>query len=219
MSDALVKKGDPRETEKKLAELRQKVASKVDRWANAVKISMSIPDKIVRLEGEQWEEDGKRWEMKDGIKRSISALNHARMPWWCPKCSKPMNHKFDRKFYYIRGWCFNCNVDFEGQMRIDGTYEAFEKRLMWENEKALLRDKLQEYRDYIENFTPPTMVFEDGRYEQLAPISAFVELFESIEKDGELLAARLEAMNREEQHELDAQSNRETGDELSTKAV
>lgn len=199
MSESYVKKADPRELEQQLDELRKKVSTKVDKWANVIKVSYSIPSKVDRVEGERWEDDGKWWEMKDGVKRSISALSGARMPWWCPKCNKPMNHKFDRKFYFLRNMCFNCNVEFEGQMRIDGTYDAFEKRMMWENEKSFIRDKLQEYTDYIRNFTPPTLVYEDGRYEQLAPREAFAQLFEEIEKDGELLAARLQFMLEEEQ--------------------
>jgi hypothetical protein len=186
------------ELEAKLTEIRKNVAGKMDKWANRLQISMATKPNIVRVEGERWEEDGKTWYLQGGIKKSISLLEHSRMPHWCPRCSLPMNHRFDRKFYYLRGHCFNCNVEIEGQMRLDGTWEAFEKRMLRENEKAFLRDKIQENIDYIKNFRPPQAHFSDGRWEEIAPLSSFSELFERIEKDIEFMVGRLEQIQKEE---------------------
>jgi hypothetical protein len=146
----------------KLDEVRANVGKKMDKWANRLQVSMAFTPKVQRVEGERWTENGKLWEMKGGIKMSITHSEQARMPWWCPKCSKPMNHRFDRKFYYLRGMCYNCNVDWEGQMRIDGTFAAFEKRMLRENEKAFLRDKIEEHLTYIKEFKEPTVHFENG---------------------------------------------------------
>ena len=56
---------------------------------NALKVSMHIPEKIKRKEGDTWtDHDGKEWEMKGNIARSITKLGGAKMPWWGPKCSK-----------------------------------------------------------------------------------------------------------------------------------
>jgi hypothetical protein len=202
-----------------IEELRNNVAHKLEKWSNVIQVSMAISPKIERIEGERWEEDGKWWEMRGGIKRSITSLSGARMPWWCPKCSKPMNHRFDRKFYYLRNMCYNCNIDFEGQMRLDGTYDAFEKRMVRENEKAFLRDKIVEYREYIDNFSPPTAVYEDGRYEQLAPRSVFEPLFEDIIKDADILVARLEAIAQEELNEFRVTEGTEKQSEVQSDDV
>ena len=196
-------KRDKAVTEEKLEEVRNMVAAKMNKWSSAISVSMAFTPTILRVEGERWEEEGKAYELKNGVKQSIPRMMNVRMPWWCPKCSQPMNHKYDRKFYYLRDMCYNCNIEFEGQMRINGTYEAFEKRIMRENEKAFIRDKLQEYRDYIEGFTVPTQVYEDGRWERLAPKAIFEQLFEEIRADGDLLAARLEVIAQEEAHELE----------------
>ena len=207
MSDeGLIHKPSPGEYEQKISEMRNKLSSKLDRWANTLQFSMYTPEKVQRAEGDQWEEDGKRWEMKAGIKTSITSLIGARMPFWCPKCSISMTHKFDRKFYFLRGWCYNCNIDFEGKMRVDGTWADFEKRTMRENEKAALRDKLTEYYEYIRDFTAPTIIYEDGRFDQLASREVFQPMFDDILADADILIARLEAIAQEEQHELDGTS-------------
>lgn len=184
--------------ELKLDEIRNGVASKMKSWADRVQISMATTPQIQRVEGEHWKEDGKLWTVKDGAHQSISILSETRMPIWCPKCSLPMNHRFDRKFYFLRGHCFNCNVDIEGEMRINGTWEVFEKRLVRENEKAFLRDKINEHMEYIRTFKEPQIHFQDGRWEKLASISDFKELFETLEKDIDFMLARLEYMKKEE---------------------
>jgi hypothetical protein len=191
------------EMEQKLTEIRSNVSAKLNKWADRVQVSMHFVPNIPRLEGERWTEDGKQYIMKGGVKQSVSLLQDARMPWWCPRCSKPMNHRFDRKFYYLRNWCFDCNVEVEGQMRIDGTYEAFERRLCRENEKAFLRDKIQQHLDYIRTFKLPQVHFSDGRWEQLGSIDIFEAKFAELEKDIEFCQARIEAIQLEEQEEAD----------------
>jgi hypothetical protein len=191
-----------REMETKLDEIRAQVGRKMDKWANRLVVSMSPNPQIKRVEGERWKEGNKEWIMKDGIKQSVSLLESARMPWWCPKCSISMSHRFDRRFYYLRGWCYNCNIEWEGKMRLDGTWPAFEKRAVRENEKSYLREKIKEHQEYMRTFKVPTAHFEDGRYEELAPLSQFKGLFEELEKDIELCLDRLEQIAREEQEEV-----------------
>ena len=52
--------------------------------------------KVHHEEGDIWEEDGRQWTIKDGIKQNITKLDKAkkshRMPIFCPDCSKPMNY-------------------------------------------------------------------------------------------------------------------------------
>jgi hypothetical protein len=189
------------EVQQKVEGIRNDIAKKMTKWADRIQVSMAFTPKIKRVEGERWTENDKRYEMRDGIKQSISLMQEVRMPWWCPKCSKPMNHRFDRKFYYLRGWCFNCNVDIEGQMRFDGTYEAYEKRLLRENEKSYLRDKIQERMDYIRTFKIPQVHFQDGRWEELATMDMFADLFQELEKEIDWCQARLEFLMQQDQEE------------------
>jgi hypothetical protein len=198
-----VKKENPAVVEAKIEEMRNKLAGKMSKWANAIHVSQYVPDKIERKEGEIWRDrNGKKWEMKGGVPQSISTLQDARMPFWCPDCSKPMNHRLDRKFYYLRGWCFDCNIEWEGKMRVEGTWEAFERRMVRENEKAFLRDKIDEVLCYIRDFTEPQMHFEDGRWEKLATKAQFQQQFDMLLADVEIMENRLDAILKEEQEEL-----------------
>ena len=49
-------------------------------------------------EGDVWEESGKTWTIKNGIKQNITKLDYlkkqARVPLSCPKCEKSMKHRF-----------------------------------------------------------------------------------------------------------------------------
>ena len=187
-----------KEMEEKLSSIRAGLAVKINKWADRIQVSMAHTPKIDRVEGETFTEYGKSYIIKNGIKQAVSVTQDARMPWWCPKCSKPMNHRFDRKFYYLRNWCYNCNIEWEGQLRIDGKWEAFEKRMVRENEKAFLRDKIQEHQDYIRTFTVPTVYFENGGFERLADISMFEQKFSELEADIEFCINRLEQIAEEE---------------------
>jgi hypothetical protein len=171
------------------------------KWADRLIVSMATTKQISRQEGERWEEDGKMWELKDGVRQTVTKLIDARMPWWCPRCSKSMSHKLDRKFYYLRGWCFNCNTEVEHEMRLAGTWDAYEKSLVRANEMAFLRDKIEERLAFIKEWKPPTLYFEDGRYEELAPAVEFTSMMETVEKDIEFMLRRLEVIAQEEEAE------------------
>lgn len=199
-----------REMEQKLSEIRARVTDKVEKWADRIQVSMHYAPTVIRQEGERWEENGKTYEMKDGIKQAVSWAQSARMPWWCPRCSKAMSHRFDRKFYYLRGWCYNCNIDVEGQMRLDGTYEKFEKQIMRANEVAFLKDKIEGHLTYIREFKEPTVYFEDGRYEVIATIDQFQGTFDELLADVEFMLQRLEVIKQEEEAERLAEMQNES---------
>lgn len=191
--------------ETKLTEIREKVGKKMNKWADRISVSMAFEPQVDRVEGEIWTDSkGHKWIKMDGTHRQYSTLQDARMPWWCPKCSVSMNHRFDRKFFYLRGWCYNCNIEWEGKLRLEGKWEEFEKRTMRENEKSYLRDKITEHKEYIRTFKVPQMHFGDGRWEKIAELSDFTMLFEELEKDCELCVRRLEVIAAEEKTEQEA---------------
>jgi hypothetical protein len=132
----------------------------------ALKVSMYTPKKIPRKEGDVWEVDGKEWTMKNGIKTSISKLQTAKMPWWCPQCDKTMNDKLDRKFYYKRGKCHACVLADETEMRINGTWDAYERKMMYANSIANAKDMLDQFKSMKEEISNPQIHFQDGRFEE-----------------------------------------------------
>ena len=88
-------------------------------------------------EGDVWVENKKTWTIKDGIKQSISKMDKIKkeifMPLCCPKCSKVMKKRLDKPNYKIHKMCFDCVIDFEHKLRIEGKYEDYIKTLKLKN--------------------------------------------------------------------------------------
>jgi Pyruvate/2-oxoacid:ferredoxin oxidoreductase delta subunit len=85
-------------------------------------------------EGDVWEEDSRKWTIKNGIKQNVTKLDKAKaqihLPLFCPECSKVMKHRYDKQFYIQYNRCFNCQVDFETDIRKKGLWEEYEKNII-----------------------------------------------------------------------------------------
>lgn len=115
-----------------------------------------------RNEGDVWEDtNGKKWTKKDGIIQSISKLDFARTPLFCPVCESAMSHRIDTKFWRLRNKCMGCVVKEETKMRKEGTWEAYEKENIRLNHIAILTDKIIELREAHDSFTPPEYILAD----------------------------------------------------------
>ena len=75
-------------------------------------------------------------------------MQSIRMPWFCPKCKKAMKKKLDDKFWRLVNHCFDCQVEMENRLRIEGTFEEYAKTKMLENQKAYLKDLEQSIDDF-----------------------------------------------------------------------
>lgn len=115
-----------------------------------------------RTEGEMWEDvDGRKWTVKNGVKQSISKLETAKTPWFCPKCNKVMNHKIDDKFWRIRGHCFDCNIKAEMEIRKAGKWKEYEETLLKRNFIAEMKDTLKELEHTREHLSAPEFIHFD----------------------------------------------------------
>ena len=58
---------------------------------------------ITRVEGDIWEEKGKQWTIKHGIRRTVNKLDFARkvnrIPFKCPSCVNKLTHLAHKKMY------------------------------------------------------------------------------------------------------------------------
>ena len=126
-------------------------------------------------EGDVWEESGKTWTIKNGIKQNITKLDTAkkatRVPLTCPKCGGTMKHHLSKKMYKVHGFCFDpCTVEMEANLKKAGLYEDYEKRMMSGNLKA--------FADDIESWALETLstsdnfVTEDGTIENWGGMSS-----------------------------------------------
>lgn len=171
-------------TRRKIAEVMKKTDSRV--------VTGWRPPTIERKEGDTWEdENGKTWERRNGINQSISKLQDAKTPWFCPQCEKTMGHNLDNKVYHQYGFCYECFIAEDHKQRLSGEYEKIQRQKMRANEKAFLKDKISEWEHFLKEFTVPTMYYQDGTYEKLTPEVAFNELKEKIQADLEFMQERL----------------------------
>ena len=94
--------------------------------------------------------EGKKEDLGGKTRKSelTDIMASVRMPWFCPKCDKAMSKRLDDKFWRMMGHCFNCQVDMENKMRIEGVFEDYAKTKMLENQKAQLKDLEQSLDDF-----------------------------------------------------------------------
>ena len=123
-----------------------------------------------KSEGDIWEERGKTWTIKNGIRQNITKLDLARMllrmPISCPKCNSRMKHKFDKGCWEIMKHCFDCHVKWETKMRIDGTREQFMSEKHSKNMDSLIKDVESEYNQWLDSREGKEYITEAGTFEK-----------------------------------------------------
>ena len=87
---------------------------------------------VARKEGDIWEEDGRKWTIKDGIRQNVTKMDRAKKaylkPLMCPKCDKIMNKGADPGYYNQFGHCFKCFKKFETYMKATNMWDGFVKK-------------------------------------------------------------------------------------------
>ena len=122
-----------------------------------------------RNEGDVWEENGKKWTIKNGLKQTVTKHDKLRemvnMPLTCPKCKNAMKPtKLNKKMWNIHSQCFNCTVEHETYLKGTGQYEEYAKKLMNANKNSFVNDYEQAVEAYI-NDTGDTFMSEAGDVE------------------------------------------------------
>jgi len=62
------------------------------------------------------------------------------MPLFCPNCGSLMNKRNDVKMYKIHKTCFDCVIEMEHKLRIEGKYEEYEKNMIASNAENYFDD-------------------------------------------------------------------------------
>ena len=89
-----------------------------------------------------------REEEQKRINEKLEATKEARLPWFCPDCKRVMKRNIDEKMWYLHGHCFECQIEIENRMMIEGTFDEYEKKKVNANKLAWIRDKKQEIIDF-----------------------------------------------------------------------
>jgi len=130
---------------------------------------------------EEKHKDGDVWTDRDGIewiqkgaskisKRLYDIRESTRQI--CPTCQKDIywsSNKNDQKFFNMTGKCYDCIIEEEHQMRLNGVFDTYEKLKVIRNQRAFLkefRQKIQESLDWMKNKTNQIKYMnEDGSEE------------------------------------------------------
>ena len=100
-------------------------------------------------EGDIWETNGRTWTIKNGIKQNVTKLDKAKkahmLPLLCPKCNSIMKKRLDKQYYNIHKTCFNCVVDMEHELKKQGKWEEYERKL--HNDE--IDNKIKEYKLWV----------------------------------------------------------------------
>lgn len=96
-------------------------------------------------EGDVWQEDGRTWTIKHGIKQNITKLDGIKkmaiLPLTCPKCGSVMKvTDINKKMYSIHAMCFDCVLKMEAKIKLNGQWEEYEQGIMKANLVATLND-------------------------------------------------------------------------------
>jgi len=120
-------------------------------------------------EGDVWEENGKTWTIKNGLKQTVTKHDKLRemvnMPLKCPECERAMKPtKLNKKMWSVHKKCFDCVIEYETHLKATGQYEAYAKKLMNANKDSFVKDYEQAVEAYI-NDTGDTFMSEAGDLE------------------------------------------------------
>jgi len=128
-------------------------------------------DFVKREVGDQWtDDDGNLWEQKKGYKVKLGKLSELRNEInTFPKCQKEVctcvnPNRNDLKMKSIHGMCFDCVIDMEHQLKIDGKYEEYERQKMLDNGKAWLKQAELE-KEALKVAIKAQYINEDGSIE------------------------------------------------------
>tara|TARA_R100001480_G_scaffold100291_2_gene104220 strand:- start:819 stop:1397 length:579 start_codon:yes stop_codon:yes gene_type:complete len=101
-------------------------------------------------EGDEWEENGRTWTIKNGLRQNITKMDKFRkmghMPLFCPECGTLMKKHLDKKVFPAYQKCFDCVVDYEAQLRKEGKAEEYYNNMHNEH----INNLQKEYKNFME---------------------------------------------------------------------
>ena len=96
-------------------------------------------------EGDVWEDNGKKWTIKNGIKQTVTKLDEIKklvvLPLSCPNCGKLMKvDEYNKKMWAIHQKCFDCVIKMESEIKREGRWDEYCANIMNLNKNAELDD-------------------------------------------------------------------------------
>lgn len=128
---------------------------------------------VEHKEGDVWEEKGKKWTIKNGIKQTVTRFDKLKqainLPLTCPKCSKAMkNHTLNKKMWPLHKMCFDCVVEMETELKRTGQYEEYVRGLTTRGVKTYIEELEEALLELALEDTNEGFVTEQGDIEKWA---------------------------------------------------
>jgi len=119
-------------------------------------------------EGDVWEEDGRKWTIKNGIRQNVTKLDEIKkltmLPLSCPNCGQLMKvDDLNKKMWAIHKKCFECVLKMEGEIKRAGKWEEYTSNVMNSNKNSELDDLEQALEGWVDQ--KDTFVSEAGEVE------------------------------------------------------
>ena len=91
-------------------------------------------------------------EQKSGDVESplTEIMQKVRMPLFCPSCKKVMKKKLDDQVWMQYQHCFDCQIELENKLIIEGKYDDWKKKKTIENKLAKYKDDLQGIKEFYD---------------------------------------------------------------------
>ena len=99
-------------------------------------------------EGDIWEQNGKTWTIRDGIKENITKLDKFKKtstPIFCPKCKQIMDKQLDSLYFKSYNHCLDCQTKFETKLKIEGKWQDH-VNITFNSE---IDQQIEEYKNYF----------------------------------------------------------------------
>lgn len=147
-----------------------------------------------RKVGDKWfDSDGNEWEQKNGYKVKLGKQWQQELHEYltqfknCPKetCTCSMPKRLDEKMRMIHGMCFDCVIDMEHKLRLEGKWDEYENRKVKENALAWLAEAERDKNVVAEELSKVDFANSFGDSEKWNVPVTKEELLEKIEKEFE----------------------------------
>jgi len=125
---------------------------------------------VERKEGDVWEEQGKQWTIKNGLKQTVTRFDKIKrmvlMPICCPECKKPMNKgRIDKYMYSIHQKCSDCVFDYETKLKVKGEWKEYEQNMIKQGVQYHIKEMENVLLELALNQSDESFVTEAGDIE------------------------------------------------------
>ena len=174
--------------------VQKKINDQMNKYADKIIVGQYTAEKEPdRQEGDSWKDhDGKLWTLKNGIKQSVSPLQDAKTPWWCPECGKSMD-KLDVKTFRAVTKCYDCVAKEESRLKMDGKWDQYKEKKILQNQMDWLKDRIVELTYYYETVSNPEIYHFDEDSAKVLMIDKYSIPIDTVKKD---IKAEVVGMNK-----------------------